>query len=224
MASENTIKLAANRYKEVLSATLPGDIDLATAIAIFCVESGPSGMDPKFPDRPIIRFECHKFYEYYGHINEIEFFTHFNFGKEGKRWLNHRYRLLRNEEWKPLHTPQAGQQAEWEAFYLAHNLSNQSAEPAIEATSWGAPQILGIHWKRLGFENAFQFMRFFYIESNHPIAFVRFITTDDKLYTAAKNKDFRTFAGIYNGKGQIEVYSELISKAYETASKVLNAK
>ena len=217
MASEATVKLAMVRFRETLTSTLPNDIELAAAVAVFCVESGPYGMDPKNPDRPIIRFEIHKFYELYGHINEIEFAQHFGFNSKGKRWEGHKYRLNRDEEWKPLHTKEAGQQADWEAFFLSHNLSAQSGEPAIEATSWGAPQIMGFHYRRLGFQNAFQFMRFMYIEKQQIVAFVRFITSDTKLYAAIRALDFASFARIYNGSGQIGLYADLMQHAYKKA-------
>lgn len=71
---------------------------------------------------------------------------------------------------------------------------------AIESTSWGAPQILGLHWKRLGFADAQKFVnRMFQGEVGQLDVFVRFIETDPALHKAMKTLNWDKFAEIYNG-------------------------
>lgn len=75
-----------------------------------------------------------------------------------------------------------------------------SSEAAIESTSWGLFQILGLHWERLGYESAHDFeLKMCTSEDYHLEALVSFIQTSSRLLDAIRKQDWRKVARIYNG-------------------------
>jgi hypothetical protein len=113
------------------------------------------------------------------------------------------------------------QSKEWIAFSDAFK---KNADAAMKATSIGLGQIMGFHYKRLGFatvgemwDHAKKGLK----EQVEQIAL--FIISDSKLLTALKNKDWHTVASIYNGSGYLalakrikrEPYNISLRKAYE---------
>ncbi len=90
------------------------------------------------------------------------------------------------------------QSKEWNAFNDAFKLN---PDKAMESTSIGRMQVMGIHWKRLGFKNVGDMWDFAKIsEANQLWLGLQFIATDKRLYEALKNKDWKTVAFLYNGK------------------------
>lgn len=72
----------------------------------------------------------------------------------------------------------------------------------LESASWGIFQIMGYHWKQLGYSSAVDFvLKISVDESAHLEAFVRFIENNGTLLNAIRAKDFTLFARIYNGSG-----------------------
>lgn len=85
-----------------------------------------------------------------------------------------------------------------------HRRLNQAKEfhvpSALESASWGAYQIMGFHWKALGYRSAEHFVEcMMKNEGEHLKAFVRFIQNDSVLLNALRNLDWATFARRYNG-------------------------
>lgn len=72
-------------------------------------------------------------------------------------------------------------------------------ECALSAASWGAFQIMGYHWKNLGYESLQEFINEMYTDQGQLNAFVKFIKADSRLLRALRNKEWSTFARIYNG-------------------------
>jgi len=73
-------------------------------------------------------------------------------------------------------------------------------DAALESASWGMFQIMGYHWKTLGYASLQAFINAMYRdEAGQLDAFVRFIQADPRLLRALKSQDWRTFALIYNG-------------------------
>lgn len=71
---------------------------------------------------------------------------------------------------------------------------------ALESASWGAYQIMGFHWKDLGYRSAEHFVEcMMKNEGEHLKAFVRFIQNDSVLLTALRELNWATFARRYNG-------------------------
>jgi len=90
------------------------------------------------------------------------------------------------------------QPKEWEAFNDAFK-KNPSA--AMESTSLGRMQVMGEHWKRLGFKSVGEMWDFAKkSEKNQLWLGLRFIQTDKVLFDALLKKDWKTVAYRYNGK------------------------
>lgn len=116
------------------------------------------------------------------------------------------------------------QSKEWIAF---NDAFKKNADAAMEATSVGLPQIMGFHWKRLGFSSVGamwdDFKRGEYFQ---VLALVRFIKTDANLFKALKAKDWHNVAKIYNGAAYKkmaiqwgrEPYDISMAKAYKKYS------
>lgn len=73
-------------------------------------------------------------------------------------------------------------------------------DAALESASWGLFQIMGYHWKTLGYPTLQAFINAMYKdEASQLDAFVRFVKADNRLLRALKSQDWATFARIYNG-------------------------
>lgn len=100
----------------------------------------------------------------------------------------------------------------WEQLAAARRLDRQAAN---EATSWGAFQIMGYHWKRLGFGSVESFMHAMAdrLPAGQLDVFVKFIQADRALWSAMKAGDWPSFERIYNGGGFGGAYAEKIAAA-----------
>lgn len=89
------------------------------------------------------------------------------------------------------------QEKEWIAFNNAFKIDKESA---MRSTSIGAGQIMGEHFKRLGFKTVGEMWDYSKKSLENQIDLIaRFIKTDKKLYKAFMEKDFHLFAYYYNG-------------------------
>lgn len=71
---------------------------------------------------------------------------------------------------------------------------------ALESASWGAYQIMGYHWKALGFPSVEAFVNAMQTSERKQLeAFVKFIQIDPVLLKAIRDDDWVTFARRYNG-------------------------
>ncbi|WP_028696122.1 N-acetylmuramidase domain-containing protein [Pseudomonas cremoricolorata] len=88
---------------------------------------------------------------------------------------------------------------------------------ALEATSWGAFQIMGFHWQRLGYVSVQAFVAAMHAsESQQFEAFVRFIETDAALHKALKARQWAKVAALYNGPDyQRNLYDIKLQRAYQ---------
>lgn len=112
------------------------------------------------------------------------------------------------------------QSKEWPAFNNAFKIN---PDAAMESTSIGLPQIMGAHWKRIGYKSVGEMWDDFKkSEYNQIVALVKFIKTDAKLYKALQSKDWHTVAVRYNGAGYMDIakrygrepYNLSMAKAY----------
>jgi len=103
---------------------------------------------------------------------------------------------------------------EWKAFNDAFAIN---ANAAMEATSIGLMQVMGFHWKDLGFTSVGAMWDFAKeSEANQVALGIRFIKTIPKLDTALKNKDWATFAYYYNGSGYAKFnYDSRLATEYQ---------
>jgi hypothetical protein len=71
---------------------------------------------------------------------------------------------------------------------------------ALESASWGLFQIMGFHWRPLGFESVQEFVNSMYRdEASQLDAFVRFVKANPGIWWALKARDWAKFARNYNG-------------------------
>lgn len=95
------------------------------------------------------------------------------------------------------------QSQEWKAF---NDAFAKNPDKAMQSTSIGLGQIMGFHFKRLGFasvgamwDDAKKGLE------NQIIQIAKFINTDAKLKQAILDKDWFTIATIYNGSGFLAI-------------------
>lgn len=111
----------------------------------------------------------------------------------------------------------AGGTAEHQRLAQARLLDARCAD---ESASWGAFQIMGHHWQRLGYASIDDFVtRMGRNEAEHFEAFVRFIEADPALHKALKAKKWATFAKLYNGPDYARnLYDVKLERAYQRHS------
>ena len=90
-----------------------------------------------------------------------------------------------------------------------------NSDAAVSSASWGLFQIMGYHWKDLGYQSANDFVkRMEKSEGEHLKAFARFVKKNN-LVKHLKNKDWAKFARGYNGPGfKKNKYDEKLARAY----------
>lgn len=93
-------------------------------------------------------------------------------------------------------------------------------ESALESASWGIGQVMGYHWKALGYSTLQNFINAMYRDEESQLdAMCRFIVTN-KLINALKNKDWKAFARGYNGPAYAKnSYDIKLANAYKKWSK-----
>ncbi|WOK01470.1 endolysin [Pseudomonas phage UF_RH7] len=72
---------------------------------------------------------------------------------------------------------------------------------ALEASSWGAFQIMGYHWKTCGYENIQQFVNAQYSDAGQLDSLVRFLLANPGILKAIREKNWARAAELYNGPG-----------------------
>lgn len=89
-------------------------------------------------------------------------------------------------------------------------------ESALESVSWGLGQVMGYHWKSLGYKSLQAFVNAMYQdEASQLDAMCRYIKVNG-LINALKNKDWKAFALGYNGKGYAKnSYDTKLANAYK---------
>jgi hypothetical protein len=88
---------------------------------------------------------------------------------------------------------------------------------ALESASWGRFQIMGYHWKLIGFSSVQAFVTAMYRnEGEHLAAFVLFLKANPIMWDALKAKDWKRFAALYNGPGYAaNAYDKKMAAAFE---------
>lgn len=118
-----------------------------------------------------------------------------------------------------------GGESEHRRIEKARKLDNTIA---LESASWGMFQIMGYHWKALGYQSVVDFvLAMSKAEASQLEAFVRFIQANKTLLNAIRSKDWALFALTYNGKAyrqnQYDVKMARANNKYAYMNKVRNA-
>ena len=175
-------------------------VPVAAIRAVTDVESKGSGFLPD--GRPVILFERHVMYRQMDKLGldakglEIRFPTLVNSRPGGYK----------------------GGAAEHDRLGVAATFNRQSA---LESCSWGLFQIMGFHWKLLGYASVQDFVNAMYrSEGDQLDAFVRFIKANPNLLRALKAQDWEAFAAGYNGpQYRTNQYHTKLAAAYARHAK-----
>ena len=88
-------------------------------------------------------------------------------------------------------------------------------EDACRATSWGAPQIMGLNCKLVGYPTAISMVSAFADDEAAQVrAFGDFILATPALASAMRARDWQTVARLYNGNANVPVYAAKMESAY----------
>ena len=90
---------------------------------------------------------------------------------------------------------------------------------ALQSCSWGLFQIMGFHWKALGYKTLQAFINDMYkSESKQLDVFVKFIQINPSIHKALRELDWHKFAHGYNGPNyRKNRYDEKLSNEYAKA-------
>jgi hypothetical protein len=111
------------------------------------------------------------------------------------------------------------QSKEWQAF---NDAFKKNPDAAMQATSIGLGQIMGLHWKRLGYKSVGSMWDDAKKGIDRQVyQLVTFINTDNKLQDALANHDWTKVATIYNGSGFRELAKKYNRDPYNVS--LLNA-
>ncbi len=204
-----------NRYGGLLQA-LAGrlGIDPGVAVAVFATEAGGYALAEE--ERMVIRFENHIFFNEWGKRNPDKFAQHFRFNPApGQTWKNHQWRPAPDQPWQSFH---GDQDREWAVLAFASTLDDGAAKRSI---SMGIAQIMGFNYRALGYSSAREMFDALNGDLRRQVfSFFDFVRQKPGTVEALRRGDFRTFARIYNGPGQMDTYAKLISDDNETFQEV----
>ena len=89
-------------------------------------------------------------------------------------------------------------------------------ESALESASWGLGQVMGYHWKSLGYKSLQAFVNAMYQDEASQLDAMCCYIKVNGLINALKNKDWKAFALGYNGKGYAKnSYDTKLANAYK---------
>ncbi|QMV32639.1 endolysin [Ralstonia phage Cimandef] len=111
-----------------------------------------------------------------------------------------------------------GGAGEWDRLARAIEINRPAA---LESASWGLFQIMGFHWKLLGFASVQAFVNAMYTSEGAQLdAFVAFVKANPNLLRALRAKNWPDFARGYNGPNfAANKYDTKLAAAYACHSK-----
>ena len=194
------------KHADLLQASLRLGVPVAAVYALNEVESKGRG----FLDngKPVILYERHVMYKRLQLVRST--------GDDEEQLLQRA--LLLAKQAPALVNPKAGGYiggtAEHQRLAQARQLDDVAA---LESASWGAFQVMGYHWQRLGYASIHDFVaEMNSSEAEHLEVFVRYIEADTNLLKALKAQKWATVAKLYNGPDyQRNLYDVKLERAFE---------
>jgi hypothetical protein len=189
-------------------------IDPVAVLAVWYVESGGRSFTA---GKPIIRFENHKFFQFWGHDHAGQFDQHFQFGGHagisGGSSKNHKFRAATAGPFATFHGDQG---KEYEVMDFAAGIANR--EEACLSMSVGGPQIMGFNHAPCGYPSATALFDAFASDQRwHVLGFFDFVQSNDLLDDIRQQK-WVQFGAHYNGDGP--TYGPLIAAAFSNKAKL----
>jgi hypothetical protein len=184
---------------QIASFAAENQIDPALMQAVLNVESGGQGLNADGSLK--IRLEVAQLFRYADSPEIRERFR-------SKGNYNEQY-LAADGTWKDVHASQANEQ---EAYALAVELAGKDA--ASNAISMGAPQIMGFHAEKLGYESpGAMYDAFASGQSTQIAGFLDLVNGDARMMNALRTGDIAAFANAYN-PGAKTLYTERMTNQY----------
>lgn len=139
------------------------------------------------------------------------FNDHFAYGSPP--WTGHKWRLNPGAPWIVQHT--GLQSNEWDVFNYARSVHQ---EAAMRSISMGSAQIMGFHFKSVGYDNVADMFNDYNTleigEYNQLMGFFSYITNNPTLLEDVRNKNWNGIASAYNGTGGVATYAPAIRTKY----------
>lgn len=201
------------------TAAKVGGMQTAAALAAWHVESGGAEL---IPGLALIRFECHRFYKYWGSAHTAQYDKHFQHGGHagvaGEPYQNHKFRKKESDEFESFHGDQSK-----ERRALAWAITLADEETAFRSASIGGPQIMMDEHSLCGYATASE-MYYAFQESErwHVLGFFDFCAhknapSEGQLIAYIGDKDWENVARYYNGPANVASYAPKFASAYDTA-------
>ena len=132
------------------------------------------------------------------------------FGKLTDYAYNDNHPQISSTDWNPALAAktQAGAYAQYD------EAAKLNPAAAIEACSWGATQIMGFHYSKLGYATPQAFLQDQQTEEGQLECFARFLEIDGGMKASLQLHAWKDFARRYNGTGQIDYYANKLAQAY----------
>lgn len=186
------------------------DVPVAAIMAVNNVESAGQGFLED--GRPRILFERHQLYRLLAEAGAERDSLPSGYAET----LAERYPALVN----PKRGGYTGGSAEWSRLTSARQITADHPLLAEQACSWGQYQLMGYHWRRLGYDTPEAFLSAMHRGEDAQLdAFIRFIEADPALHKALKGKKWAEFARLYNGPAYKENrYDVKLARAFEKFS------
>lgn len=171
--------------------------DLAKAVLI--VETGPSLTGFLDSGKLKILFEGHIMYQKLKHL----------YGKDAADDAHKKYPEIVYPTWtKEFYL---GGEGEWRRLKEASKLHERLAK---ESTSWGLPQIMGFNYNQVGCSSVQEMInRMEKSNMDQLELFFEFIEKQ-RIMEHLRNHDWEKFTRVYNGPGQVAIYSQKLENTY----------
>lgn len=182
--------------QQIKDAAKSANIEYAALKAVIDVEARSSGFFST--GEPAILFERHVFWRQLGAI----------------RWFTMRLRIMAAHP--RVCNPRSGSYGRYsEQHDKLRIAASYNRDAALQSASWGIGQVMGYHWRALGYPSLQQFINdMYHSEARQLEAMIRYIKTNN-LTDELQRHDWAGFARGYNGAGyRRNNYDEKLRQAY----------
>ena len=189
----NACRVAAKKY-DVPLPTLIGIIRQESAGKFFAMIQHAQDFGGETFEEPLTRYEGHYFYKRTAGAKRQRAI------KEG----------LAAPRWGVIKNPRS-QQRRWTK--LIEPAMRITTPGAIESCSWSGPQVMGAHWKKLGFNSAMDMLDYLREGGyNAGVDIMMRYIKEFGLLDEVRRGDIEGFVRGYNGTGQVAKYSKSIRR------------
>lgn len=193
-------------------------IEAAALHAIAAAEVGSLAPPPNAA--PVIRFEVHSILRMVeknapGNFAALAEVIQLRDAPQPWHADAHWYKSDPDDDWQRVHS---GSQGDEHAAMI--NAGQIDPDSALKCTSWGVGQLMGWHYGDLGYERVQEMVSDAYLgEAEQFNQWRKFFENhkDGALLPLMRKKNWRGFAKIYNGPGQVDYYGKALQKHYNRA-------